>query len=593
MEPDVYLGLYRDWKDISEWPKSSSELELKNKSGDKLADPLEKDGIVGAFCRAYPISKAIETFLLDVYAPTAMDNRYDYKKAESYAGVLAFDNKFVYSFHESDPASGKELNAFDLVRIHKFNDEDEKKSFKAMAEFAGSLEEVRRLLLEKKQLEAAKDFEEFDDSWKGKLEIDTSTGRVKNTLQNIIMIMKCDSDLKNIVFNKFADSIEVKGALPWGNTSRYWRDADDAQLISYIDSHYGSFSERNYSVAVAKVTDDRSYHPVQEMFKSLPPWDGIKRVDTLLIDYLGADDNEYTRAVTRKEMCAAYYRIQQPEIKFDTMIVLNGPQGIGKSTFISRIGMDWYSDSLSLSDMNDKTAAEKLQGFWIHEISELAGITKADLNKVKAFVSRSDDKYRASFGRRVTPHPRQCVFFGTTNNDNGYLRDITGNRRFWNVKVNGKGKYAPWDLDSDTVKQIWAEVKVIAKSGETLTLSDQLEEFAKMEQCKAMEHDEREGIVRDYLETLLPKNWDSMDIIQRRTFIEDKDSPLNPVGTVKRETVSNMEIWCECFGKSKEDMLPRDSYAISALMVRIENWEKSSKLMNLPIYGRQRVYIRK
>ena len=152
------------------------------------------------------------------------------------------------------------------------------------------------------------------------------------------------------------------------------------------------------------------------------------------------------------------------------MIVLNGDQGIGKSTLIAKLGGEWYSDSLNLSDMNDKTAAEKLQGYWIMEIGELAGMRKADLDKVKAFISRQDDKYRASFGRRVTPHPRQCVFFGTTNSQNGYLRDITGNRRYWNVKVPGNGKYKPWDMDEDTVKQIWAEVMVYAKAGEKLYL---------------------------------------------------------------------------------------------------------------------------
>lgn len=132
----------------------------------------------------------------------------------------------------------------------------------------------------------------------------------------------------------------------------------------------------------------------------------MPRVDTLFIDYLGAEDNDYVRAVCRKIMCATYMRVYHPGIKFDYLPVFSGAQGIGKSTFISNLGMEWFSDSLTLSDMNDKTAAEKLQGYWIHEIGELAGMKKADLDKVKAFVSRCDDKYRASFGRRVTPHPR-------------------------------------------------------------------------------------------------------------------------------------------------------------------------------------------
>ena len=422
---------------------------------------------------------------------------------------MVFDDKFVYSFHESDPACGKELNAFDLVRVHKYPSDDEKKSFKEMADFASKDEKVKLLILQEKQKNAQADFATDDDSWKKYLEYESRSTVLKNNLHNITLIMENDSNLRSIVLNQLADGMEIKGVVPWKHPAKFWRDADDAQLISYIDSNYGTFSERNYRIAVTKVSDDRSYHPIKEMFESLPPWDGVKRAETILIDYLGADDNDYVRAVTRKALCAAYMRVYNPGIKFDTMIVLNGAQGIGKSTLISLLGMDWFSDSLTLSDMNDKTAAEKLQGYWILEIGELAGMKKADLDKVKAFISRQDDKYRASFGRRVTPHPRQCVFFGTTNSENGYLRDITGNRRFWNVKVNGDGKYKPWELDSKTIKQIWAEVVQIAESGEKLYLDPKLETYAKQDQRKAMEHDEREGLVREYLEILLPDNWDS------------------------------------------------------------------------------------
>lgn len=242
--------------------------------------------------------------------------------------------------------------------------------------------------------------------------------------------------------------------------------------------------------------------------------------------------------------------------------------------------------------MNDKTAAEKLQGYWIMEIGELAGMRKADLDKVKAFISRQDDKYRASFGRRVTPHPRQCVFFGTTNSQNGYLRDITGNRRYWNVKVPGNGKYKPWDMDADTVKQVWAEVMVYAKAGEKLYLPPELEAYAKEEQRAAMERDDREGLVQEYLDMLLPDTWDSMDVYKRRDYVRDADDPMRPDGSVRRMEVSNMEIWCECFGKAKEDMKPSDSYSIAAIMERMDGWSRTGKAKVLPIYGKQRIYRR-
>ena len=594
LDPDVYLAKYDDWRDISTWPVSSRESEVVKAAVNKVADPLGKEGIVGVFCRTYTIRDAIEKFLPDVYEPSAMDGRYDYIPADSSAGVQIIEEKFSYSHHATDPACGMLLNAFDVVRVHKFPDDDPKKSFNAMAEFASSDDQVKLNIFSERQQEASAEFDEEDpDAWKTQLTYQKKTAQIENTLHNLKLIMENDDAMKQIVFNQLADGMEIRDPVPWKHPSKFWRDADDAQLICYVDEKYGTFSQRNYSIAVAKVVDDRSYHPIRDFFKSLPEWDGVKRVETALVDYLAAEDTPYVRAVTRKLLCAAYVRVHNPGAKFDNMIVLNGDQGIGKSTFISKLGGGWYSGSLNLSDMNDKTAAEKLQGYWILEIGELAGMKKADLDKVKAFISRQDDKYRASFGRRVTPHPRQCVFFGTTNNENGYLRDITGNRRYWNVKVTGKGKHKAWELDEDTVAQIWAEVKVIAKAGEKLYLPPELEEFARDEQRAAMERDDREGLVVEYLEMLLPEGWESMDVYKCRDYVRDTDDPTRKEGVTKRTEVSNIEIWAECFGKPKEDMKNADSYAISAIMARLGGWVKTGRTKNIPIYGKQRIYARK
>ena len=595
LNPDDILTAHPEWTDPTRLPTSSRESQAAVTAGKKQQDPLTKDGVVGLFNRVYyPIQKALETFLGDVYEPTASDQRWHLIESSSMAGVEIKEDKFVYSHHAKDPAYLKLCNAFDIVRIHRFGDLDDKASFKEMRKFAMSLDEVKMQAAEERLQEAGADFEDpaDDDSWKARLVYEPRTLKLENSLHNIQLILENDPLLRDIVFNQLADGMEITGPVPWKHPAKFWRDQDDAQLISYVDSHYGSFSARNYEIAVTKVTDDRSYHPIREMFEALPPWDGVHRVDTLLIDYLGAQDNPYVRAVTRKALCAAYDRVFNPGIKYDYMIVLNGDQGIGKSTLIAKLGQEWFSDSLSLSDMNDKTAAEKLQGYWILEIGELAGMKKADIDKVKAFVSRQDDKYRASFGRRVTPHLRQCIFFGTTNTENGYLRDITGNRRFWNVKVTGNGKYQPWDLDTETIQMIWAEAMVLAKAGEPLYLPPELEAMAKEEQVLAMEHDEREGVVSEYLNMLLPENWDELNVYQRREFIRDTEDPTRPRGTVRRKVVSNIEIWCECFGKNKEDLRPSDSYAISAIMVRMRGWNKTSEREWLPIYGRQRVYKR-
>ena len=584
LDPDAFLAAHPNWQDCSSLPTAPGEKEAVERECKRQADPLTKEGIVGAFCRAYSIQEAMQTILSDVYEPTTDENRWGYTKSASIPGVMIYDGKFAYSHHASDPAYGKLCNAYDLVGTHLFDGD-----FTQMAEFAAKDEKVRTLALKERKERAVEEFSEEED-WKDKLVRQKKSTQLENSLYNIKLIMQNDPYMKNIVFNQLADGMEIKGEVPWSHPGKFWRDADDAQLICYVDDNYGTFSARNYDIAVAKAVDDRSYHPIREYFTALPPWDGVARVDTLLIDYLGASDNAYTRAVSRKVLCAAYRRIKEPGIKFDYMSVLNGAQGIGKSTFIANLGMDWFSDSLTLSDMNDKTAAEKLQGYWILEIGELAGMKKADLDKVKAFVSRVDDKYRASFGRRVTSHPRQCVFFGTTNSENGYLRDITGNRRYWNIKLSGSSKYRPWQMTSELVQQIWAEVMILADAGEKLYLPPDLEEYAKEEQREAMEHDEREGLVRLYLDTLLPANWNEMDLYQRREFLRGNDT--TPVGTDVRVIVSNMEIWCECFSRKKEDLRSMDSYAIAAIMSRLPEWEKQPTPQRIAIYGLQRIYRR-
>lgn len=594
VDPDYYLGLYDDWHDVSTWPVSSRESEAVKKTASQQADPLTKDGVVGAFCRTYSIRDAIDKFLGDVYEPSAMEGRYDYIPADSSAGVTIIDDKFSYSFHATDPACGQLLNAFDVVRVHKFPDDDPKKSFKAMAKFASSDEEVKLLIFKEKQESAAEDFDEEDpDAWKKKLEYEDKSLQLKNTLRNLTLILENDPNLRDIVFNQHLDGMEIKGDVPWKHPSKFWRDADDAQLISYVDENYGTFSQRNYDIAVAKVTDDRSYHPIREFLQALPEWDKVERVDTLLIDYLGAADNKYVRAVTRKTLCAAACRVLNPGCKFDTMLVLNGSQGIGKSTLIAKLGGEWFSDSLSLNDTKDKTAAEKLQGYWILEIGELAGLRKAEVETLRSFLSRQNDIYRASFGKRTTPHPRQCVFFGTTNAESGYLRDTTGNRRFWPVKTPGGGSKLSWDVTQEDVLQIWAEVMHYVKAGEKLYLDPEVEALAKAEQREAMESDEREGLVREYLEALLPDNWDDMDTFERRNFLDSTGkADIGKKGTIRRTQVCNMEIWCECFGKERSNLKRADSNELSGILVKL-GWVRLDRKERVANYGPQFIFVPK
>lgn len=600
LDPDAYLAKYADWHDASTWPVSSRQSEAVRRSITQQADPLEKPGIVGAFCRAYTIEEAIETFLSDVYEPSSMNGRYDYIPADSAAGVVVYDGKFAYSHHATDPVCGKLLNAFDLVRLHKFRELDENvgldtppgklPSFKAMSDLALGDDKVKAVFAEERIAQAAAEFS--DEDWQNGLELDKS-GHVKNTLHNLTLILENDPNLKGVVFNQLLDGMEIKGEVPWKHPSKFWRDADDAQLISYVDTHYGTFSARNYDIAVTKVADDRAYHPIREFIESLPEWDKVPRVDTLLVDYLGAADTAYVRAVTRKTLCAAISRVLRPGCKFDSMLVLNGPQGVGKSTLIAKLAGEWFSDSLNLGDTKDKTAAEKLQGYWILEIGELAGLKKAEVETLRSFLSRQNDIYRAAFGKRATPHLRQCVFFGTTNAESGYLRDTTGNRRFWPVKTPGSGKKQSWNLTHEEILQIWAEALVYVRQGEKLYLSAEMDALAKDEQREAMESDEREGLVREYLDTLLPERWAEMDLFERRNFLTGSDfGGLQEKGTVKRTSVSNMEIWCECFGKERANLRRTDSNELTGILARL-GWKRAESKVRIPLYGPQYVFVPK
>ncbi len=603
LDPDKFLAQHPNWRDCSLLPTSSRESKVTETSGKHQEDPLEKSGIVGTFCRTYSIKETIEKFLSDVYAPSAMAGRYDYIPADSSAGVVIYNDKFAYSHHATDPACGQLMNAFDMVRVHKFGRLDDKASaetppsrlpsFKEMCQFAVEDDKIKLAIALERQQDALEEFSD-DTDWLSRLEYEPRSKVLKNSLRNLTLILENDPNLKDIVFNQQLDGMEIKGEVPWSHPSKFWRDADDAQLISYIDRHYGAFSARNYEIAVAKVTDDRSYHPIREYIDSLPQWDEVPRVDTLLIDYLGADDNEYVRAVTRKTLCAAIARVLNPGCKFDSMLVLNGPQGVGKSTLISKLAGEWFSDSLNLSDTKDKTAAEKLQGYWILEIGELAGLRKAEVETLRSFISRQNDIYRASFGKRATPHLRQCVFFGTTNAESGYLRDTTGNRRFWPVKTPGGKVKHSWQLSAYEIQQVWAEALVYVKKGEKLYLDNAVEKLAKAEQREALESDEREGLVREYIDTLLPEDWDSMDLFERRNFLNGSEfGGEKRSGTIKRESVSNMEIWCECFGKERANLRRIDANDISAIVTRIGGWERSKSKIRIPLYGPQWIYVPK
>lgn len=596
LDPDDVLAAHPEWTDPTRLPTSSRESRANTTASVKVQDPLDKEGAVGFFNRAFfPIGRAIEKYLSDVYEPTDNENRWHYIQSSSMAGVEIIEGgKFVYSHHAKDPAYLKLCNAFDLVRIHKFGDDDVKKSFNAMCELAMQDDEVKRIAMEEKLSQAETDFNVSNGDWMTRLKYQPRSGQLENSVYNLNLILANDPDFRSFAYNEMANRIQVTGPLPWERPegNQFWRDADTAQLKSIIDIRYLPFSSRNHDVAFTKIADDRHFHPVRDYLDSLPEWDGIERVEDLFIRYLQADDTPYVRAVTRKTFAAAVARVYVPGIKFDCVPVLDGDQGIGKSTIVKDlVTSEYYSETLSLTDMDDKSGAEKLQGFWAVEIGELAGMKKADIEKVKAFLSTCDDKYRPSYGKVVESHPRQCIIIATVNGERGYLRDITGNRRFWIIKLHQKKQKKTWDFTPEYRAQFWAEAKEIWKSGEKLYLEGDLLEVAEEAQQSAMEVDERLGMVEEYLNTRLPDDWADMDLFQRRNFLHGSEFGMpEHKGAIMRTEVSNAEIWCECYGKPLQELKPTDSYSIAALMAQLPNWERTTSIKRQPIYGRQRLY---
>ncbi len=623
VDPDAVLATYVDWRDASLWPTTQPVEECMRHTAQKQEDPTEKRGIIGAFCRAHSIHNVLETMLSEVYHPSGDDNRYTYVGGSTTGGLVIYDDKYAYSHHATDPAGGKLCNAFDLVRWHLFTPGgtapdgspvgDEANSMKQMQEYAAKDEPTRHQLSEERRAQAMEEFSDLDvdnakrdeeenRNWQNALDIDKQ-GKVKDTLGNLTLILRHDPRLKDIAYNVHRSGIDIRKdadgrtTLPWVQLKPGWNESDLGAIQIYIERVYGLYSPTKLKGILLTIAAERSYHPIRDYIESLPAWDGIPRVETLFVDYLGAPDTAYIRAIARKMLVAAIARVYQPGIKFDSVVVLNGPQGMGKSSFFAKLGGKWFSDSLTIGDMKDKAAPEKLQGYWILELGELAGLKKMDVETVKAFITRQDDKFRHSYGYNVEEHPRQCIIVGSTNNGDGFLRDITGNRRFWPVTCTPNSMHRPWEVES-IVPQLWAEAQVLYRAGEKLFLSPEEEKQAWLEQTAALESDVREGMIAEYLDKLLPEDWDRMELSERRGFLRgDPFVGGNRVGTVQRMSVCAVEIWAECFGKDPTTIKRSDTYDIFGMLMKIGGWEKYSgnkqSMLRRAPYGPQRCFVRK
>lgn len=604
LNADKILESYDNWQDINEWPVASNNTDIIKLAIKKQEDPENKKGIVGLFCRTYTIQGAIETLLSDIYTP-AGEGRYTYINGSTAAGLIIYDDKFAYSHHGTDPAGGRLCNAFDLVRIHKFghldsgkekNDQD-RKSFKAMEDFASKDPLLKKQLANEKFAEAkfefAEDIEaakEADNSWVTELEANTK-GEYVSSANNLNIIFQNDQYLKGAFrLNTFDNKRYVTKSLPWRKVegTELLKDVDYSGVRNYIECVYGIAANQKIDDTLSLEFEKHKYHPIINYIESLA-WDGVERIDNLLIDYFGAEDNVYSKAAIRKTLCAAVARVFEPGVKFDTALILVGDQGTYKSTFVKKLGRDWFSDTFMT--VQGKEAFEQIQGAWLIEIAELSGLKKAEVEVIKHYISKREDSFRPAYGRVVETYKRQCVFFGTTN-DKDFLRDPTGNRRFMPIDVRKEfiKKDVTIDLTDNEIDQIWAEAYELYKNGEALYLSGEEESLAKIEQYKHSEVDSRRGIIEQYLNRLYPENWDSMDLYQRRSWLDDS---LAPKGLVEKDFVCIAEIWCECLGKDRNDMSRYNTRDINEILKSLSDWESVQSTKNFSLYGKQKFYKRK
>lgn len=613
LDVDEVLATYHDWKDSSEWPVSKLENSIVHKAATKQGDPLEKPGLVGAFCRTYSIHEVIDKYLQDVYEPCDMENRYTYKAGSTAAGLVVYDDKFAYSHHGTDPISGKLCNAFDLVRIHKYGlkDEDAREgtpvtkmpSYQAMLELATKDEKVKVQIAVEKQQDLQEDFGKppgdpdtsnpegleitEDEGWTAKLDVDKK-GNYYPTIDNLVLMLENDKAFKaNISFDEFEQRPVFRRHLPWRRitpATRYMNDRDADNIEHYLEKKFDT-STSKLEKALSVVYERNSYHPVKDYLDTLQ-WDGEERLDTLLIDYMGAEDSPYTRAVTRKTLVAAVARVHRPGVKFDHVLTLVGDEGKGKSTLIKKLGKTWFSDTFNLHMLQSKEAYEQIRGAWIIEIAELAGMAKAEVERVKGFISASEDRYRQAYGRRVENFQRQCIFIGTTNKTD-FLLSQTGNRRFWPVTVDLSlaTKSTFTDLDDTEINQIWAEATELYRQGESLHLPVSLETQAVIKQKEHTEEHPWTGMIKEFLDFKIPADWDKLGKYEKLEWYSE--DPLKPEGTKQRDRICMLEIWEICL--KKRDVI--DNYhagIIRNIMRNMDGWKEENKALRYGIYGLQR-----
>lgn len=618
INPEAILSGYDDWHNAELWPTSSREAKRTISSVRQQEDPTTKEGVVGDFCRLYSVPDAIEKFLSDIYAPGTQKNRYTYIPGSTTNGLVIYqDGKFAHAFQSTDPLCGPHsYNAFDLVRLHLFGKYDREKDLDYQVTDRPSWKKMLSFVYQDKDFQAAQsgrraesariDFagvlpEEEQDAvdekaYLSKLDRSKDGKTILPTARNGAIIFANDPLFKGkFWYDEFDDKIKVEGALPWdSDTDERPISSKDYDMINlfFIKGYGITISRPNLLSIVLGSAQSKQRHPIKDYLNGLR-WDGTPRLDTLIVDFLGADNTPLVRQMTRKHLVAAVKRVFFPGCKYDQVLIFTGEQGAGKTTLIQKLGMKW-AKTLS-SNFSGKESAEQLRGGWLFESGEMNGWRRAEVEAIKKFFSETVDHYRPAYGLTVNDYKRQCVFFATTN-DTVFLNDTTGNRRFWPIPIQKKhARLSLWDDFTDDYRdQVWAEAVVRFKECEKTYLDPEAEQELIRWQVEFTDpySSELTSRIQEFLEIRLPEDWYSRTSAYRQNYFHTDMPSTDLTANLRRDRVCYSEIKSECFYDGKFSGRTITPSEINAVMKEL-GWKRMNSVTRFgPGYNSQRFFQR-
>ena len=574
-----------------------SGLDMPRPNNSKR-NPFEIEGVVGAFNRAYEdLALLVENYDLP-YEPDG--DRWHLVGARSVAGMGKMADGLFYSHHSNDPAGGVACTAFDLVRLHRYSELDEglsektpvnrRKSYTAMLDDASV---DARVVAEIVGVDFAPDLSDDGDdgdaapdpnAWKVGLRLRPRTGEFLDCVQNWDLVAANDPVLQLLYFNDMTMSVETSGDLPWRGreSGDAFNSIDRQALMMYLEREYGYRPPIGLvDVVVNTKALETWVNPVKDYLESLK-WDGVPRVGECLP---GVRPTEYTRMVARKSLVAAVARMFEPGVKWDHTLVLYGGEGLGKTYWISRVFRGYDS---TLGKLTDKDTLLILHRSWVMLADEGHSLKKADVDVQKEFLTRTADVFRMPYDRETVAHKRRCVFWSTTN-DEIFLRRQEGNRRFLIVHAEDKVNFDI--LTEEYIDQLWAEAVHLYREKELLYLEEEESKMSKLERERFTEEDNLTGLIQEYLDTLVPDNWERMSPESRRQWMLESADGFSK-GSKRQERTCSTQIWVELLGNPIGRRDRAGLLEITNTLKKMPEWTLLTGRHRVPNYGAQAVFVR-